>query len=160
MNKRTSKLFALVLLVALVVLLFGCTQLPPGVSTFKLKDGAQTCSIDGKPVIRLYSTTWCPHCKWVGPTFDAVAKEYVAQGKIVAYHWQMDTKDDALTDVNETSIPESEAQIFYQFNPDGGIPTFVFGCKYYRIGAGYEAQNDLVAEEKEFRAVIDALLAE
>ena len=38
--------------------------------------------IDGKPVIRLYSTTWCPHCVLIKDTFDSVMKEYVDEGKI------------------------------------------------------------------------------
>ena len=49
-------------------------------------------------------------------------------------------------------------QVYEQFNPRGTIPTFVFGGKYYRIGTGYEKQGDLLAEEREFRAVIDSLL--
>jgi thiol-disulfide isomerase/thioredoxin len=115
---------------------------------------------DGKPVVRLFSTTWCPHCQWIKSTFDKVASEYAAQGKIVAYHWELDVQDDALTPQNENGIPESEMQVFTKFNPNKSIPTFVFGGKYVRIGNGYEAQNDLAAEEAEFRAVIEALLAE
>ena len=58
----------------------------------------------------------------------------------------------------EGLVPQSEVQIFENFNPKGTIPTFIFGEKYYRIGTGYEKQNDLLVEEKEFRAVIEALL--
>jgi hypothetical protein len=45
-------------------------------------------------------------------------------------------------------------------NPNGTIPTFIFGCKYYRIGAGYEAQKDLEAEKREFRQIIDKLIVD
>ncbi len=48
--------------------------------------------------------------------------------------------------------------IFKQFNPDNSIPTFVFGCEYYRVGNAYEQQNDLTAEIGEFKAVIEELL--
>ena len=50
--------------------------------------------------------------------------------------------------------------IFKEFNPQGSIPTFVFGCKYYRVGNGYEQQDDKAAEEAEFRAVFDELVKE
>ena len=129
------------------------------IKTFK--DGGNPIELqDGKPVIRLFSTTWCPHCKWVKATFDKVAKEYVDAGKIVAYHWELDTKDDTLTEAVEGSIPASETAVFVKFNPAQTIPTFVFGARYSRIGTGYERQNDLASEEAEFRAVIETLIKE
>jgi thiol-disulfide isomerase/thioredoxin len=154
-----------------VILISGCIQQPPPVDnqnctitnsdikTFKCTaDSVET--IDGKPVIRLFSTTWCPHCIWIKPTFDRVAKEYADAGKIVAYHWELDTEDNTLTPEVETSVPQSEQAVFQRFNPNQSIPTFVFGGKYYRIGTGYERENDLSLEEKEFRAVIDELIKE
>ena len=113
---------------------------------------------DGKPVIRLFSTTWCPHCKWVKDSFDKVMREY--EGEIVAYHWELDINDDLLTPQAELSVPQSEQDKFQEFNPRGSIPTFVFGGKYVRVGNGYETEDDLAAEEAEFRAVIEALLEE
>ncbi|MFA4855053.1 MAG: protein disulfide isomerase family protein [archaeon] len=127
---------------------------------------------DGKPVIRLFSTTWCPHCIWVKPTFDRVAKEYADAGKIVAYHWEIDTKDDTLTEAVETAVPETEMAVYAQFNPSGSIPVFVLGGRYYRTGNGFEGQGDtasptseqsladLVKEEAALRAVIDKLIEE
>ena len=64
--------------------------------------------IDGKPVIRMFSTTWCPHCKWSGPVFEKVAQEYVDAGKIVAYHWELDINDDILTPEAEGEVPSTE----------------------------------------------------
>jgi len=130
----------------------------PAITTF-FDSGEPVCTENGKPVIRLFSTTWCPHCKWISETYEKVVKEYVAQGKIVAYHWELDINDNTLTDETESSIPDSENAIYATFNPGGSIPTFVFGCKYYRVGNGHESQNDLAAEEVEFRAVINDLLA-
>jgi len=114
--------------------------------------------IGGKPVIRLFSTTWCSHCNWAGPTYDRVVKEYVDTGKIVAYHWQLDINDDALTEATETEIPGGEMAVYREFNPRGSIPTYVFGGKYYRIGNGFERTGDLESEEKEFRAVIEQVI--
>ncbi len=114
--------------------------------------------VDGKPVIRLFSTTWCSHCGWAGPTYDEVVKEYVDDGKIVAYHWQLDINDNTLTEGTEGEIPESELAIYKEFNPRGSIPTYVFGGKYYRIGNGFERTGDLESEENEFRAVIEQVI--
>ena len=151
-----------------VVFTSGCIQQPPipgnqsnvtGITTFKVIDGPVE-TMDGKPVIRLFSTTWCPHCVWIKPTFDRVAKEYVDAGKIVAYHWELDTGDDTLTTAVETSVPDSEKAVFAKFNPRNSIPTFVFGGKYWRIGNGYESEQSLTLEEQEFRAVIEELIRE
>jgi len=121
-------------------------------------NGGVVCDQNEKPVIRMFSTTWCPHCTWVGPTYDRIVKEYVDAGKIIAYHWKLDTGDNTLTEEVETEVPKSEVDLFSEFNPKSTIPTFVFGCRYYRIGTGYESQQDLDAEEAEFRTVIEKLL--
>ena len=127
--------------------------------TFDEKSGNEVCEIGGKPVVRLFSTTTCGHCSWVGEPFDEVAKEYVDAGKIVAYHWQLDTGDNTLTDEVETEVPESEIAVYQEFNPRGTIPTFVFGCKYYRIGSGYEREeNGKELEKDEYRAIIEEFL--
>jgi len=116
--------------------------------------------IDGKPVIRMFSTTRCPHCVWAGPTYEKVVQEYVDAGKIVAYHWEVDVNDDTLTEAEEGEVPESELAVFYGISPRGSIPTYVFGGKYTRIGNGFERTKDLISEEKEFRAMIEQLIDE
>jgi hypothetical protein len=83
----------------------------------------------------------------------------VDKGEIIAYHWELDIDDDTLR-TEKIPVPESEKKIFRKFNPRGGVPTFIFGSKYYRIGNGYEREKDLEAEKAEFRAVIEALLTE
>lgn len=118
------------------------------------------CRKDGKPIIRLFSTTWCPHCIWVKDDFDSVVKEYVKKGKIVAYHWQLDIGDNTLTSAIEKKVPAEEKAVYKEFNPEGSIPTFVFGCKYYRIGNGYEREGDHDKEKAEFRQIIEELIKE
>ncbi len=127
------------------------------IGTFNKTEG-EICKQDGKPIIRLFSTNTCPHCIWIKNTYDKVAKEYVNKGKIKAYHWFMDQGDDALTATKENQIPDSEMQILAQFDTEGYVPAFVFGCQYFRIGTGYESENDLKKEEAEFRKIIDELL--
>jgi len=127
------------------------------IKTFE-ETGDEICEEDNKPVIRLFSTTWCPHCQWIKDAFDKVAKEYSDKGEIIAYHWELDIGDNILTAEQEKEVPETENAIYQKYNPSGSIPTFVFGCKYSRIGNGYERENDLSKEEAEFRAVIEELL--
>jgi len=129
----------------------------PGIQTFSEKQG-EVCTEDGKPIIRLFSTTRCPHCTWITETFDSTMKEYVSKGDIVAYHWELDTEDNTLTDFVEDFMPQTEKNVYREFNPMATVPTFIFGCKYYRVGTGYESDNDLAAEKREFVAVIEALL--
>ena len=134
----------------------------PGVTSFAVKDDKQICKEDGKPIVYLFSTTVCPHCQWVLPIFDKVAKEYISQGKIMAYHWEYNTYDNTLTDAVETSIPQDQQTIYKEFSPGGYVPTFVFGCKYYRVGngPGREQSNDTAAEEKELRAIFDYIISQ
>lgn len=129
-----------------------------GVSTFSELPDAEVCTEDGLPVVFLFSTTWCPHCQWSGPGFDEVVQKYVDAGKIKAYHWEIDTGDNTLTSAVEKSVPDEHMSVYETFNPKGSIPTFVFGCKYHRIGNGHEQSNDLEAEKAEFEAVIQELI--
>ncbi len=125
----------------------------------------------GKPIVRLFATSWCPHCKWIKDTYTTIVREYADDGKIFAYLWEVDKNDNLLTDAKD-AVPDSENAIFEKYNPKGSIPTFVFGCKYARVGNGYEQTGDssnaasstsrahLAAEEGEFRAVIEDLINE
>lgn len=134
------------------------TEPKPSIQTFNTQKG-EVCTEDGKPVVYLFTSSTCPHCNWVGDAFDSVAEKYMEQGQIEAYHWQMDSKDNLLTDKKEQSVPTEHKQVFREFST-GGVPTFVFGCKYYRVGNGYEGEsNGLVKEKQEFEAVINELVS-
>jgi len=161
----------LVGLIVVILFVVGCTKSPTGSividttkkppveagTTFRSVPG-DVCMEGGKPVVRLFATTWCPHCQWVKPGFSEVVREYQDAGKIVGHLWEMDVGDDALTPEKEAAVPDSELAIFKQFNSKGSVPTFVFGCTRVRIGNAYEAEDDLEKEKAEFRGAIEQLL--
>ena len=115
------------------------------IQTFQETGDALCTDEQGKPIIRFFATSWCPHCKWIKETYMGVMKKYIDEGKVTAYLWEVDTNDDLLRK-GDQPIPSSEEQIFKRYNPKGSIPTFIFGCTYYRVGNGYEQQNNLAAE--------------
>ncbi|MBN2127221.1 MAG: hypothetical protein JW703_02395, partial [Candidatus Diapherotrites archaeon] len=104
------------------------------------------------------STEFCSHCNWVKEAFDETVKLY--SNEITAYHWQLDVQDNLLTPEFEGIIPENEIKLFTALTPQGSVPAFFFGCKYYRIGNGFESQNNLKSEVAEFKAVIEELIKE
>jgi len=117
---------------------------------------SDVCKEDGKPLVFLFTTTWCPHCTWIKDTFDDWVDDN--DDKIKAYHYEIDTNDDTLTKEVETSVPAEHMKVYEDFNPRGSIPTFVFGCKYARVGNGYEAQDDLKQEEETFDEILKEIL--
>ncbi len=123
--------------------------------TFKMNDD-EICRENEKPVIRMFSAEIDSHSKWINEAFDSVVKEY--EGRIIAHNWQIDTGDDLLTIDIEKNIPKEEIDVYKKYNKEGSDPTFVFGCRYARIGNGYEEEDNLFKEEAEFRDVIDKLV--
>jgi thiol-disulfide isomerase/thioredoxin len=131
------------------------TTLDPTIRTFNDNRGP-ICTVDGKPVVRMYSRSDCEHCMWSGPIFDKVVKDYVARDEVVAYHWVFDQKDDLLTEGIEGEIPEREMAVFFGAN-QSTVPYFSFGCRFTRSGNGYYVRNQPDLEEEEYRAVIEQL---
>jgi hypothetical protein len=134
--------------------------LNPLIQTFEDNRG-EVCRADGKPVIRMYSKAVCHNCKWSEPIFDKVAGEYAEKGLIVAHHWIFDRNDDMLTEADEISIPDGEQNVFFddETNPSRTVPYFNFGCRFTRVGNGYQLRNMPEREEAEYRALIEQLLA-
>jgi thiol-disulfide isomerase/thioredoxin len=126
-------------------LLFGCTQPAPSSNLFE-KLSNNMCTENGKPLIRYYCTSWCPHCRYINPIFDSVMAEY--NNQIMVRHYVVDLNTPPVEDMNE----------FLKFSPNGNVPAFSFGCEYYRIGNSFESQGDLNAEKTEFERVINLLL--
>jgi thiol-disulfide isomerase/thioredoxin len=164
---NSIKIIGSIVFLILALTLIGCTAPVTKENKFA-ENGNNICKEDGKPIIRMYSTNICPHCIWVKPAFDSVAKKYVDENKIVVKHWEwiIDNEgnlmgvNEHLTNIISPSLPAVEEAIFKEFSPSGAVPVFVFGCKYYRLGTQFESQKDLNAEEAEFTRVIEELLKE
>jgi len=105
---------------------------------------------DGKPVMRLYTSSKCEICQAAGTVFESSVKEF--GDKIDAFHWVLDTGDNLLTDELERGVPKAEVSIFKKYSPDSKVPLTVLGCRYKRVGA-------LGSEEAyEFQTITGALV--
>ncbi len=117
----------------------------------------EICAVDGKPIVRMFASSNCGYCMWNKPIFEKVVREYIDAGKIVGRLWEDGL--DVLSDSDET-MSEEEIALSVKFNSGGGVPLFVMGCKYYRVGASnINAENAEAVEEAELRAVIEDLLS-
>ncbi len=122
--------------------------------SFKSNDQS-VCKKDGKPIIRFFSTSDCQSCDWVRQAFKSAVEIYITKGSVIVYNWQLDTGDDLMTSGKEKSVAKEEFEIYRTFNEASSVPTFIFGCRYYRIGTYYD---NLEQEEEEFKTIIEKLL--
>jgi len=82
------------------------------------------------PVIYFFGSKDCPHCTWEHPIVEKVAKDFE---EYISFHNNMDS--------------DADRDVFSKYST-GGIPTLVFGCKYYRVGSG-----EGLSEEGESKAL-------
>jgi len=94
----------------------------------------EICKEDGKPIVYFFGSKGCPHCAWEHPIVEKVAKNF--QGYI-SFHNNMDS--------------QADMDVFRKYST-GGIPTLVLGCKYYRVGSGERAGEEM--ESKILTALI------
>jgi len=94
----------------------------------------EICKEDGKPIVYFFGSKRCPHCAWEHPIVEKVAKNF--QGYI-SFHNNMDS--------------QADMDVFKKYST-GGIPTLVLGCKYYRVGSGERAGEEM--ESKILTALI------
>jgi len=99
-----------------------------------LTSDSEVCMEGNKPIIYFFGSTGCPHCQWEHPIVAEVLKNFEG---LVSFHNNMDSQNDS--------------EVFSKYS-DGGIPTLVFGCKYYRLGSG-EGEG----EENETKALTAVL---
>jgi len=96
------------------------------------------CTENGKPVVYLFGMTTCGYCRWEKPVIGNVTAKFADS---IIYKELID------------DFGEDES-VFSKFNPSGGVPTLVFGCRYFRIGSG----ESLGAEEES--RVLTALICD
>ena len=111
----------------------------------------EVCS-EEKPIIRLYTTSFCEVCKESGRMFQDLVTNFMIDESIQARHWSLDTGDNLLTSKKENGVPKEEIAIFKKYSPNNRVPTVVLGCKYKHVGKfGIE-------QEDEFKAIIKTLV--
>jgi len=109
------------------------------VFTFTEVKENEICKENGKPIIYFFGSESCPHCIWEKPIIEEVVKSY---GDKISFHENIDNQKDS--------------DVFSKFNKEGGIPTVIIGCRYYRIGSG--EGNGADKEKENLKAVIDMVL--
>ncbi len=103
------------------------------IGNFFVSEG-EICKEDGKPTVYFFGSTGCPHCKWEHPIMEKIVKKFEGY---ISFHNNMDSGADM--------------DIFKKYST-GGVPTTVFGCKYYRVGSGERGGEEL--ESKNLTALI------
>lgn len=94
----------------------------------------EVCLENGKPLVYFFGSEGCPHCRWEKPVLEKVMQNF---NGLVAFHENVDNQKD--TDV------------FSKYS-QGGIPTLVLGCKYFREGSGEGAGE--AQEAKDLTALL------
>ncbi len=123
------------------------------------KSGFDVCTnIGGQPVVFLFTSSSCAHCKWLGKIFDVIAMNYIEDGSIEAHHYDVLTGDDLLTEEIETEIPSGIHELYLKGSPKDLVPYLNFSCKYERVGTGHEKDQDADAEGQEIIDVIETLI--
>ncbi len=92
------------------------------------------CKENEKPIIYFFGSKSCPHCAWEHPVMEKVAKDFEGY---ISFHNNMDS--------------DKDSEVFAKYS-QGGIPTLVFGCKYFRMGSGEESGEE--EETKVLKALI------
>lgn len=103
------------------------------------------------PIVRLFTTSSCEVCKESGVLFQDSIIKFLAEEKVHARHWSLDTGDNLLSVEEEKGIPKEEVALFKKYSPNNKVPLIVVGCKYKRIG---KFTNEQIAE---FEAIINSI---
>ncbi len=133
---------------------------PENINKLSLKGfeatGDELCSKDartpsgtpsvGKPIVRLYTASWCKTCNNTEIVFKSLTEKYAKDGIIEAFHWSLDAGDNLLTPKKENGVPEKEVSLFKKYSPNSLVPAIVAGCKYKRVGSlGPDEEEELKA---------------
>ncbi|TSC53643.1 MAG: hypothetical protein LiPW16_341 [Microgenomates group bacterium LiPW_16] len=111
-------------------------QLESTIGNFQItKD--EICQENGKPIVYLFGSESCPHCRWEKPIFEKVVAKFT--DKIV---------------VHNNIDKQADMEVFQKYSSinQGAIPFLVLGCRYVRVGSGEVAGE--IEEEKNLTALI------
>jgi len=81
----------------------------------------EVCLENGKPIVYFFGSNGCIHCKWEKPIIEKIAQNF---NGLISFHENVDNNKDM--------------DVFGKYS-QGGIPTLVLGCKYFREGSGEQA---------------------
>jgi len=94
----------------------------------------EVCLENGKPIVYFFGSESCPHCVWEKPVIEKVAQNF---NGLISFHENVDNN--------------KEMDVFSKYS-QGGIPTLVLGCKYFREGSGEQAGE--AQETKDLTALL------
>lgn len=97
----------------------------------------EICKENEKPIVYFFGSATCLHCQWEEPVLGDVVKKFEGQ---ISFHKNIDSNNDS--------------EIFTKYS-EGGVPTIVVGCKYFRVGSGETLGTE--EEKKVLTALICAL---
>ncbi|MCX6789161.1 MAG: thioredoxin family protein [Candidatus Gribaldobacteria bacterium] len=109
---------------------------PTGAATigdFKITTN-EVCLENGKPTVYFFGSEGCPHCRWEKPVIEKIAQTFSG---LISFHENVDNNKDM--------------DVFGKYS-QGGIPTLVLGCKYFREGSGEQAGE--AQETKDLSALL------
>jgi len=112
------------------------TEYTSTIGSFQVS-GDETCKENEKPIVYFFGSSTCPHCLWEEPVLGDVVKKFEGQ---ISFHKNIDSNNDS--------------DIFTKYS-EGGVPTIVIGCNYFRVGSG-ETSGE-TEETKVLTALICAL---
>lgn len=99
----------------------------------------EVCLENGKPIVYFFGADSCPHCIWEHPIVQKVAKQFEG---VISFHDNMNNNG-------------KDVDVFTKYSPEGGVPAFIIGCKYYRVGTVEpETAEGALAAEKDFTSLI------
>jgi len=114
----------------------GATAPPTGETTVGdfVATADEVCLENGKPTVYFFGSESCPHCKWEKPIIEKIAQTFSG---LISFHENVDNNKDM--------------DVFGKYS-QGGIPTLVLGCKYFREGSGEQAGE--AQESKDLTALL------
>jgi thiol-disulfide isomerase/thioredoxin len=116
----------------------------------------ESATIKGEPMIYLFGTTWCPHCKWERQVFVNVTSKFgtwegIKENDLSSAEFNSSYMIVKAIEIDlEKNSPDNV--VFDHYSPNGYVPVLVFGGKYFRVGSG----ESLGADQE--KAVLTALL--